>query len=152
MICHLIDASQCHVVFSAFVPQDYHFACCVKQNEIGKHLYENFPFFLIKLLFNDRRIALVSLLFVLICQRVGSNSPGPPIRRLIEEVASLDLNRDSTLLLSVGGNDVFPKNARHGPTETTVRDLDHLLETAKSKVNRCVVMGILPRKYRTNEA
>ena len=147
------------MVFSAFVPQDYHFACCVKQNEIGKHLYENFPFFLIKLLFNYRTIALVSLLFVLICRnflRVGSNSPGPPIgppiRRLIEEVASLDLNRDSTLLLSVGGNDVFPKNARHGPSETTVRDLDHLLETAKSKVNRCVVMGILPRKYRTNEA
>ena len=77
---------------------------------------------------------------------------GAKIRRLIEEVASLNLNRDSTLLLSVGGNDVFPKNCRHGPTEAIVRDLDHLLETAKSKVNRCVVVGILPRKYRTNEA
>ena len=77
---------------------------------------------------------------------------GAKIRRLIEEVASLNLNRNSTLLLSVGGNDVFPKNARHGLTEAIVRDLDHLLETAKSKVNRCVVVGILSRKYRTNEA
>ena len=77
--------------------------------------------------------------------------PGAKIRRLIEEVVSLNLKRDSTLLLSVGGNDVFPKNARHGPTEAIVRDLDHLLEMAKSKVNRCVVVGILPRKYRTND-
>ena len=33
-----------------------------------------------------------------------------------------------------------------------MRDLDHLLETAKSKFNCCVVVGILPRKFRTNEA
>ena len=43
--------------------------------------------------------------------------PGARIRRVTEEVAKLNLHRDSTLFLTVGGNNLFLKNGKCGSSE-----------------------------------
>ena len=40
--------------------------------------------------------------------------PSARVKRVTEEVAKLNLHRDSTLLLTVGGNDLFLKNRKSG--------------------------------------
>ena len=77
--------------------------------------------------------------------------PGAQVKKVTEEVAKLNLHRDSTLLLTVGGNDLFLKNRRCGSSERIVRDFDRLIKTAKSKTSRLIVVGLVPRNYRTGE-
>lgn len=77
--------------------------------------------------------------------------PGARVQRVVEEVAKLDLNRDSTLLLSVGGNDLFLRNGKCGSSDGLVEDFGRLIKTAKSKTSRLVVVGLIPRKYRSRQ-
>ena len=77
--------------------------------------------------------------------------PGARVKKVTEEVAKLNLHRDSTLLLTVGGNDLFLKNRRCGSSERIVRDFDQLIKTAKSKTSRLIVVGLVPRDYRSRE-
>ena len=77
--------------------------------------------------------------------------PGARVKKVTEEVAKLNLHRDSTLLLTVGGNDLFLKNRRCGSSERIVRDFDQLIKTAKSKTSRLIVVGLVPRDYRSGE-
>ena len=65
-----------------------------------------------------------------------------------KELAKLDLNRDSTLLLTVGGNDLFLKKGKCGCSEGLVGDFGRLIRTAKSKSSRFILVGIVPHKYR----
>ena len=68
--------------------------------------------------------------------------PGARVKKVTEEVAKLNLHRDSTLLLTVGGNDLFLKNGKCGSSEGLVGDLDRLIKTAKSKTNRLITRGV----------
>ena len=77
--------------------------------------------------------------------------PDARVKKVTEEVAKLNLHRDSTLLLTVGGNDLFLKNRKCGSSEGLDRDFDRLIKTAKSKTSRLIVLGLVPRKYRTGE-
>ena len=77
--------------------------------------------------------------------------PGARVKKFTEEVAKLNLHRDSTLLLTVGGNDLFLKNGKCGSSEGLVGDFDQLIRTAKSKTSRLIVVGLVPRNYRTRE-
>ena len=77
--------------------------------------------------------------------------PGARVKKVTEEVAKLNLHRDSTLLLTVGGNDLFLKNRRCGSSERIVGDFDRLIKTAKSKTSRLIVVGLVPRDYRSGE-
>ena len=79
--------------------------------------------------------------------------PGARVKKVTEEVAMLNLHRDSTLLLTVRGNDLFLKNRNRkcGSSEGLVRDFDRLIKMAKSKTSRLIVVGLVPRKYRTGE-
>ena len=77
--------------------------------------------------------------------------PGARVKRVTEEVAKLNLHRDSTLLLTVGGNNLFLKNGKCGSSEGLIGDFDGLIRTAKSKTSRLIVVGLVPRKYRTRE-
>ena len=75
--------------------------------------------------------------------------PGARVKKVTEEVAKLNLHRDSTLLLTVRGNDIFLKNRNRkcGSSEGLVRDFDRLIKMAKSKTSRLIVVGLVPRKY-----
>ena len=77
--------------------------------------------------------------------------PGARVKKVTEEVAKLNLHRDSTLLLTVGGNDLFlkNKNRRCVSSEGLVGDFDRLIRTAKSKTSRLIVIGLVPRKNRS---
>ena len=77
--------------------------------------------------------------------------PDARVKKVTEEVAKLNLHRDSTLLLTVGGNDLFLKNRKCGSLEGLVRDFDRLIKTAKSKTSHLIVVGLVPRKYRMGE-
>lgn len=77
--------------------------------------------------------------------------PGSRVQGVVEEVAKLDLNGDSTLLLSVGGNDLFLRNGKCGSSDGLVGDFGRLIKTAKSKTSRLVVVGLIPRKYRSRQ-
>ena len=77
--------------------------------------------------------------------------PGARVKRVTEEVAKMNLHRDSTLLLTVGGNDLFLKNRNCGSSEGLVVDFDRLIKTAKSKTSRLIVVGLVVRKYHTSE-
>ena len=77
--------------------------------------------------------------------------PGAKIRRLTREITLLDIDRESTLIVSVGGNDLFLNGKRSGSTEGIVQDFERLLHTIKTRVNRAVVVGLIPRKYATRE-
>ena len=77
--------------------------------------------------------------------------PGARVKKVTEKVAKLNLHRDSTLLLTFGGNDLFLKNRRCGSSERIVRDFDQLIKTAKSKTSRLIVVGLVPRNYCTRE-
>ena len=47
-------------------------------------------------------------------------TPGARVKRIVLEVAKLDMNRDSSLLLTVGGNDLFFNNGKCGSSEGLV--------------------------------
>ena len=77
--------------------------------------------------------------------------PGARVDQVKREMGKLDLDRDSTLVLSVGGNDLFRRDGRPGPTDKLLTDFSALLLTAKSRVNRCIVVGLIPRRYASAE-
>ena len=77
--------------------------------------------------------------------------PGAKIDRICSEIARLDIDRSSTLIVSVGGNDLFLPNKRSGNTERIAKDFERLLQSIKKKVNRAVVVGLLPRKFGSRE-
>lgn len=78
--------------------------------------------------------------------------PGAKIGRIIQEIQKLRIDRNSTLVVSVGGNDLFHKNStRTGSVEKILADYNRMLGAIKSKVNRAIVVGLLPRKYASRE-
>ena len=77
--------------------------------------------------------------------------PGAGVDRVRQEIGKLDLDRNSTLVLSVGGNDLFRRDGRPGSPDKLLDDFSSLLTTAKRRVNRCIVVGLIPRRYATVE-
>ena len=77
--------------------------------------------------------------------------PGTRVKRVVEEVAELDLNRNTTLLLTVGENDPSLKNGKCRSSEGLVGNYDRLIRTTKSKTSCLMVVGIFPFKYRSRE-
>ncbi len=73
--------------------------------------------------------------------------PGARVLRVKGEVDRITLDRNSTLVLSVGGNDLFREENRLVPTEELIWHFTQLLSAAKKKVGRCVLVGIVPRRY-----
>ena len=82
--------------------------------------------------------------------RCGSY-PGAGIKRITSRVKALEPASENTLVLMVGGNDFFGRNGRTGDVGTLLRDYRQLLEAARQKTNRVVVVGLVPRKYRKPE-
>ena len=60
------------------------------------------------------------------------------------EVPKLDLNRDSTLFITIGVNDLFLNDGYCGFSEGLVNDFDRRMKSTKSKTNRLEVDGPIP--------
>ena len=73
--------------------------------------------------------------------------PGAKIGRVMTMVEGLTMNRNSTLIVSVGGNDLYIGRRKSGSVANIVDDFTGLLKAVKSKVNRGIIVGLLPRKY-----
>ena len=73
--------------------------------------------------------------------------PGAGVKEITAEVQKLAPAQRNTLILSVGGNDVFRRDRRPVNVGALMEDFSDLLRVARSKTGRCVVIGILPRKY-----
>ena len=71
--------------------------------------------------------------------------PGAKISRITNEISKLKLDRDSTLMVSVGGNDVFLRNGKCGPFKRIMSDFEELMVAVKKKTSRAVILGLLPR-------
>ena len=72
--------------------------------------------------------------------------PGARILQVKGEVDRIILDRNSTLVLCVGGNDLFRREGWLVPTEELIGHFTQLLSAAKKKVGRCVLVGIVPRR------
>lgn len=72
---------------------------------------------------------------------------GAGVRRIIDEVKKLNSTSKNTLVLSVGGNDFFRRDQAPCDVNALMRDYNNLLKVARSKTGRCVVVGIIPRKF-----
>jgi len=77
--------------------------------------------------------------------------PGARIERVTREIATLELDRNSTLVVSVGGNDLFLNQRKSGSTEKIMRDFGALARAMRAKTNRGVVVGLVPRRFATRE-
>lgn len=75
--------------------------------------------------------------------------PGATIRDITREVERLNVHRDSTLILSCGGNDLFRKDGSSGNTESILEGYSTLIQTSKTKANRVIIVGIVPRRGKT---
>jgi len=76
--------------------------------------------------------------------------PGAGVWRVTGVVGKLPPAPRNTLILSVGGNDFFGRRGRTGEAKPLLQDYNTLLEMARSKTSRCVVVGLVPRKFRSN--
>jgi len=76
--------------------------------------------------------------------------PGAGVWRVTGVVGKLPPAPRNTLILSVGGNDFFGRGGRTGEAKPLLQDYNTLLEMARSKTSRCVVVGLVPRKFRSN--
>jgi len=76
--------------------------------------------------------------------------PGAGVWKVTGVVSKLRPAPRNTLILSVGGNDFFGRRGRTGEAKPMLQDYNTLLEMARSKTSRCVVVGLVPRKYRSN--
>lgn len=75
--------------------------------------------------------------------------PGAGLWRITREVRSLSTAPANTLVLSVGGNDFFGRRGTTGDVKAIVRDYSTLLEVVKEKTSNCVVVGLVPRRFRS---
>ena len=80
-----------------------------------------------------------------------SSIPGAGINRIMKKVKSMDVSRDSTLVLAVGGNDCFPRSGQVCHPQQILEEYGLLLKTAKTRVNRVMVIGIIPRAKKTDD-
>jgi len=76
--------------------------------------------------------------------------PGASVWRVTGVVGKLPPAPRNTLILSVGGNDFFGRGGRTGEAKPLLQYYNTLLEMARSKTSRCVVVGLVPRKFRSN--
>lgn len=77
--------------------------------------------------------------------------PGARVTRITTEIGKLSLNKDSTIVVSVGGNDLFLSRHRCGPSEVLLRDFEDLVRAAKKKTSRVIVVGLIPRRFHQDE-
>ena len=77
--------------------------------------------------------------------------PGAGISRIRDEVCKLDVARDSTLILAVGGNDAFPRRHRPCTPLKVQEEFQALIRAAKARVNRCIVVGLIPRRGQSHQ-
>jgi lysophospholipase L1-like esterase len=77
--------------------------------------------------------------------------PGAKIAGVKEQVEQLQVDRSSTLVLSVGGNDLFTRRGRPPTSEKLLQDYTSLLQVARRKVSRVLVVGLIPRRFATGE-
>ena len=77
--------------------------------------------------------------------------PGANIKRVTDEIGKLKLNRDSTLILSCGGNDFFFRDGRTGSPQRILEGFRGMIRASKKVANRVIVVGITPRKHYTGQ-
>ena len=73
--------------------------------------------------------------------------PGAGVRRVTEVIRKLDPEPHNTLIVSVGGNDFFRRDKKAPNIGALWRSYDTLLNLARSRTGRCVVVGLIPRMY-----
>ena len=72
--------------------------------------------------------------------------PGCKVKKIIEEVKMLKLqDKNTCVITSVGGNDLFLRNNKVGNSEPLVKDLENLIESVAEKTDKGIVVGLMPR-------
>ena len=72
--------------------------------------------------------------------------PGAGIARVTAEVGKLKPASRNTLVLSVGGNDFFRRDKKPCNVEELMEAYGAMLKVARTKTDRCVLVGLIPRK------
>ena len=78
--------------------------------------------------------------------------PGAGVREVTEDIRKLEPAPQNTLIVSVGGNDFFRRDKKAADIGALMRSYDTLLNLARSKTGRCVVVGLIPRMYYNSRA
>lgn len=83
-------------------------------------------------------------------KRLVISHSGAKIDKIRAEINTLDISsRQVPIIAHVGSNDVYSKDKRVR-SETIMHDYNNLIETIKTKTNKSVMVGILPRIKSTN--
>lgn len=73
--------------------------------------------------------------------------PGAGVKRITSAVRQLNPASKNTLIISVGGNDLFRRDGVPGNVKSLLKDFDDLATAARSRTGRVVIAGLLPRKF-----
>ena len=72
--------------------------------------------------------------------------PGARISHVTREITQLkNMTRETTLMVSVGGNDLFLRNGKCGSAPKILADFEKLMKETKRHTSRAVIVGLLPR-------
>jgi hypothetical protein len=77
--------------------------------------------------------------------------PGARLGRVITEVGKLRINKESSLIISAGGNDLFLRRGNPGDTEPIMKAYKDLIAKAMTKSNKVIIVGLIPRWKIPNE-
>ncbi len=84
--------------------------------------------------------------------RIPKSLPGAGLRQIVNAASKLTMDKDSSLIVCAGGNDLFLRKKRTGRTEPIMSDFKDLIGKVKEKSNRGIIVGLIPRLNITREA
>lgn len=84
--------------------------------------------------------------------RVAGCFPGATIAKIRNSLSSFNLEKNSSLVVVAGGNDLFLRKGPPGKTELIMADYESLIGRLREKSQRGILIGILPRRYTSREA
>jgi hypothetical protein len=72
--------------------------------------------------------------------------PGAKAKFIKDKINEMEINVETCdVCITVGGNDIRSENNTFTPTEEIIKSYKEMLETAKQKSRKVIVLGILPR-------
>ena len=84
--------------------------------------------------------------------RITKSIPDAGLSTIRRTVSSMILDKRSSLIVCAGGNDLFLRKGRTGPTELFIANSAALIDTVKEKSHRGIIVGLVPRLNITSEA
>ena len=78
--------------------------------------------------------------------------PGSGLDRVTRDLSQTNVERNNPLIVTAGGNDLFLRGGATGYTEPIMNSYKKLIKVVRSKSDKGVIVGLIPRKNLSEEA